>query len=473
MQSCDVDEWGGDFSSLAVELFLGLPSCKGRTRVLPKRLMAAADKDAVRWTSPPPGFRAAVSTVCMQSDAEAAVVPTSGQHAGSGKAKCHGDGGDGRAALVPVAAVAPRPQRVNGVLVLTLMLVQSLWTLLLTAVPVAVKGVGVTSAPYLTWYSSSDVMRLVEPIVTLPLSFWILWESGALWSHATCCQSGTYVAMVAIDQHVSGHGSEGAGAGTQQHGSQDRQQRDSQPPCRRPLIVALVFMLGGALYEQGAAFHSAAVMFKHPVEDLMLAGWKSLTPEEDNLLGDLYVWIRTTWEHAISHYLYAVGGVIISFTFQYAYRDWRVEGGLASARERALWVANWLVYVTSLSELPGNMGKGCVDGCLRRSHSVTAPPPRPRAPLLQVRWLDGGSGHRLSQRHHRHDPVHAAVGRRRRGRGAVAASGSVVPVGQDAGRVASAAAVLRVVLHRAGGGDNVGHQVQGLHGPGIVAPRCH
>jgi hypothetical protein len=44
-------------------------------------------------------------------------------------------------------------------------------------------------------------------------------------------------------------------------------------------------------------------------------------------------------------FLLAIGGAIISFAFQYAYKDWRVEGGLTSLRERALWVGNFVLYV--------------------------------------------------------------------------------------------------------------------------------
>lgn len=89
------------------------------------------------------------------------------------------------------------------------------------------------------------------------------------------------------------------------------------------LRIVLVFLFFSSIYQQGAGFHSAANMFKHPISNFNDAHPELvlLYPE----LVEIYQWIRDKWEHEISHYMYAAGGVFVSFVHAYAYKDYRIE----------------------------------------------------------------------------------------------------------------------------------------------------
>ncbi len=63
---------------------------------------------------------------------------------------------------------------INVQRIFSLFLGLNLATLVLTVIPV------VTSLPSLRsdgWYTGDDIIRLAEPLITLPLSFLILWEA--------------------------------------------------------------------------------------------------------------------------------------------------------------------------------------------------------------------------------------------------------------------------------------------------------
>lgn len=60
--------------------------------------------------------------------------------------------------------------------------------------------------------------------------------------------------------------------------------------------------------------HSAAVMYKHPVEQVM-----ERHPEVA-LVADLYDWLHRVWEHDISHYVYAFGGVVVAAVHAWVFK---------------------------------------------------------------------------------------------------------------------------------------------------------
>lgn len=73
-------------------------------------------------------------------------------------------------------------------------------------------------------------------------------------------------------------------------------------------------MFYGALYVQGAAFHSASNMFKAAVNSIAEV-------HDDDIVMDTKYWMRTVWEHIVSHYIYG-GGLCVLFAFQqWAYKD--------------------------------------------------------------------------------------------------------------------------------------------------------
>ena len=181
-------------------------------------------------------------------------------------------------------------------LVLVLLLASSVWTIVMTAIPVLVKNSGDLGGPYVGWFEGNDVIRLLEPIVTLPLQLALLVESKCFAS-------------------------------------------DSSTPAG----VLVAFAFGAALYQQGAGYHSASTMFKHAVETIQV------TPNATSAVGaaiaaDMRHWMRETWEHWIAHYMYAAGGVVVAAVIAWVYRDVHLPNGLTNRVDRALWLAAALAY---------------------------------------------------------------------------------------------------------------------------------
>ena len=73
----------------------------------------------------------------------------------------------------------------------------------------------------------------------------------------------------------------------------------------------MTFIVGASIYGQGAGFHSASNTFKNALETI---------PQDDDI-EDLYYYMRTVWEHDVSHYLYATGAVIMNAAQLYSYND--------------------------------------------------------------------------------------------------------------------------------------------------------
>jgi len=103
----------------------------------------------------------------------------------------------------------------------------------------------------------------------------------------------------------------------------------------------MLFMISAAIYQQGAGFHSAANMFKHPVEEVITVHPEAATAYPE--LKEIYSWMRDLWEHKISHYMYAVGGILISFLQAYVYRHVNAPR-FNNHIDRALWCATTLLY---------------------------------------------------------------------------------------------------------------------------------
>ncbi|KAJ3163094.1 hypothetical protein HDU86_002263 [Geranomyces michiganensis] len=172
---------------------------------------------------------------------------------------------------------------------LSLLLATSIVTLFFTVVPVLaelpnIKGV---------YYGWNDVLRFLEPVLALPFYFALLHASRVL--------------------------------------------------CKRTgLKTGILFMLSASIYAQGAAFHSAAVMFKHPFKAYMDANPDLVTT--DPFFGEFYYWTRTVWEHAVSHYLYAAGGILMSVILAWSFRHQSEQPGRWRAPTRALWAVSVLAY---------------------------------------------------------------------------------------------------------------------------------
>ncbi|KAJ1344843.1 hypothetical protein BSLG_000358 [Batrachochytrium salamandrivorans] len=162
------------------------------------------------------------------------------------------------------------------------------------------------------WYVGNDILRLLEPIVSLPFQFFILLESG-------------------IFQRRLNLGN---------------------------TIAIVVFMVAAALYQQGAGLHTASIMFKHTIQTAVDdADAGSLLP----LLLEIKSWIRDLWEHIISHYMYAIGGIIVSFVNAYVFRHYTVPVEVSRSRLfRLVWVANTFFYGLIVGAVAIQFPKGSI-----------------------------------------------------------------------------------------------------------------
>lgn len=150
--------------------------------------------------------------------------------------------------------------------------VTTLWTLFLVSVPVMTEvGPSNYYAGHPGWYTGNDVVRFIEPVGGLMLNFLIFYKSGIMQKKMTT----------------------------------------NEVAC----VTAFIFAAG--LYVQGAGFHSAAIIFKNSLERATNGQY------DDNAYGPLYFYMRTVWEHGVSHYIYAAGYATMQAAQLYAYREVR------------------------------------------------------------------------------------------------------------------------------------------------------
>lgn len=174
---------------------------------------------------------------------------------------------------------------------LILVFVSNLWTFFMTIIPVVTQvGPQTYYEGHRSWYTGNDVIRFLEPIGGLPLNFVILWKSG-----------------IFRDNISSG-----------------------------AIACVLLFLFGAALYEQGAGFHSCSNMIKNAVETIIVDDDTNV-PLQNNELENLYYYLKTVWEHAVSHYLYGVGMAIMNFSQFFAFRNHTVNN-LTTVKYTKYWI---------------------------------------------------------------------------------------------------------------------------------------
>jgi len=157
-------------------------------------------------------------------------------------------------------------------------LLATVWTTFMVSLPVATEiGPNDYYAHHHGWYTGNDVVRFLEPIGGLLLNCIVLYKSKILTAELTNQQS----------------------------------------------VAMIIFVFGCALYVQGGAFHSASNMFKNSLEDVQ-------ADYDDDRYHALHYYMRTVWEHGVSHYIYAVGLVIMHAIQAWSYRELRApEQGLS------------------------------------------------------------------------------------------------------------------------------------------------
>ena len=195
----------------------------------------------------------------------------------------------------------------------TLFLLSNLFVVLLTGIPVLVSFPDIRpDSP--GFYSGADILRLLEPIVALPLQMLI------------------FTSSINFTGDSESHGKQPAGR----------------------VVLIIVFSFACALYQQGAGFHSAANMFKNSIAPIYES--VDTTPE----IVKIYDWMRNVWEHLISHYIYAAGGILISWVYAYQFRNYVIEGGIKRWSTRIVWFLASLTYAAVISFVAIEFIKGSI-----------------------------------------------------------------------------------------------------------------
>ncbi|KAG0288653.1 hypothetical protein BGZ97_006708, partial [Linnemannia gamsii] len=260
--------------------------------------------------------------------------------------------------------------------ILLLQTLTTLSTIVFTVVPVVIKAG--PEPTWGNWYTWKDAIRLIEPFVSGLFHAWFFYSSDLMkrWNQSgqenvrawTATRSGSW-GDVALDDKQGGAGS-GGGRGrmsggniplddrTQQHQQQQQQQNQyHSPPLSRKssswkqtawfkALLANIFTFFLILYVTGAAIHTAAAFFKEIIvlfleqysqgiglsTHLPTAGDGQLSFELASQLKEGYLLIQDTWEHNISHYMYAFGALGMSWCEMVAYSGQVLPVGVNLAR---------------------------------------------------------------------------------------------------------------------------------------------
>jgi hypothetical protein len=94
-------------------------------------------------------------------------------------------------------------------------------------------------------------------------------------------------------------------------------------------------------------------MFKHSIKTAMGTHTDSL------ILAKVYTWMRHDWEHLISHYLYASGGILLSFIYAYSFRNFVVQSRMGY-KHQLIWVLAAIVYGLSIGSVAAQFIKGTI-----------------------------------------------------------------------------------------------------------------
>ena len=183
-----------------------------------------------------------------------------------------------------------------------LFLLSNIFVVILTIIPVVVKTSPISNPPYPSWYGSNDVLRLLEPIIALPLQLLLLLQAPIFTTNIN---------------------REGA---------------------LLKYFLVTVFAACAAVYQQGAGFHSASILFKSSIVTLRNQdGAVAAYP----IIEEIYDWMRNEWEHLIAHYMYAAGGIALSFLYAYVFRQVGVSaelGGVKDWKIRSIYGSAFFLY---------------------------------------------------------------------------------------------------------------------------------
>lgn len=129
------------------------------------------------------------------------------------------------------------------------------------------------------------------------------------------------------------------------------------------LNVGLIIWFGisAALYQQGAGYHSGAAMFKQVFRNIKdEVALKVADADINKLALDAYDYSREVWEHTISHYMYALGGVLLSFLNAFMFRK---HGALELSRlSKLIWILCILTYGVTIAAVAIQYPYGGIPG---------------------------------------------------------------------------------------------------------------
>ncbi|KAF9900269.1 hypothetical protein EC991_007680 [Linnemannia zychae] len=262
--------------------------------------------------------------------------------------------------------------------ILLLQTLTTLSTIVFTVVPVVIKAGSDES--WGNWYTWKDAVRLIEPFVSGLFHSWFFYSSDLMrrWNQGPSGIGGGRIGYeeeeqerrnyrtsstgswrdVALDNKQGGDNDQGTRSGS----NIPLNDRHRQNPYHSPLrttkssswkqtsmfkaLLANVFTFFLILYVTGAAIHTAAAFFKNIIVLFLeqysqgiglsthppTTGDGQLSLALATQLKEGYLLIQDTWEHNISHYMYAFGALGMSWCEMVAYSGQVLPVGVNLAR---------------------------------------------------------------------------------------------------------------------------------------------
>ncbi|KAF8945915.1 hypothetical protein BGZ47_001741 [Haplosporangium gracile] len=255
--------------------------------------------------------------------------------------------------------------------ILLLQTLTTLSTIVFTVLPVIIKAG--PDATWGNWYTWRDAVRLIEPFVSGLFHSWFFYSSDLMrrWNRglgnsnqrenyrdSTVTRSGSWGDVALDDKQGGGRSGGGEEGGNIPLDDRNQQQQNKyySPPTAKKLswkqtttfraLLANAFTFFLILYVTGAAIHTAAAFFKNIVVLFLeqysqgiglsthapTAGDGQLSLALATQLKEGYLLIQDTWEHNISHYMYALGALGMSWCEMVAYSGQVLPVGVNLAR---------------------------------------------------------------------------------------------------------------------------------------------
>ncbi|CAG8593023.1 5593_t:CDS:2 [Paraglomus occultum] len=196
--------------------------------------------------------------------------------------------------------------------IVILLLIIPIWTFLFTALPVLINFQGVLA----------DLYRIVEPIVGLPLYYFLLLSADVFTTDIN-------------------------------------HKRKFAFGLSEKSFLGLWFMIAGSIYTQGAAMHATAIMAKHEIENAEANNPQMVLAYP--VVKDVENYYRDTLEHLIGHYMYAGGAILIALCNIIAFRNQR-HNSPHSVPLIIGWVIGSLMYGILIAGVAIEFPKGTIVG---------------------------------------------------------------------------------------------------------------